>query len=859
MNVSPMKTSLFLSFAIVLAARVTPAAEPNFDPAAPPTQDAGAQPGAAANAVPDLTKMLSPRESEMKLVITRYEADRDKLGRFFSFVDANRFTRMQRFYADWLVALGKLDQGKLTDEARADHKRLVEEINKDRSALEAQAQAWVEIAPAMPFAATIISLGESQLRMEKPDAEKAALTVDGLKGQIEAARKGLDGTKMSKAAIRRAADTVNSLKGSLRNWYQFYYDYDPMFTWWVPRSYKEVDQALAEYITFLRDKAGDDAADATATPPALTNDQLLKALPKPTASIAAEDVSKMAGDLAIRGSYAPDLNELLMYPQSEMRGIVQRYQGGGGRGGGGGGRRGGGGGRGAVTKQYYDDWLAALAKLNFDSMSRNAQVDYLLLKNRIESSRDALSAPRANAPDETARFLPFQTTLTDLARRQGDKPNAAESVTALKGLKEEIDAASTKAEADLAGADGAALKPGAAAAARALNGLQGRLKDWHDANAEADVKWVETAGDAYKATDQALEAYAAKLSAAGGPVQRGTGSDLATVKPIGHDALMVLLKGEMIDYTPEELITRAEKEYAWCEAEMKKASRKMGFGDDWRKAVEKVKTEHVPAGDQPYEIRDLMWEAIDYIQKHDMITIPEVARETLREEMMSPQRQLVNPFFTGGELISVSYPTSTMETDAREQSMRGNNIHFARATVFHELLPGHNLQSVMQQRMNGYRRGFGTPFWGEGWACYWELLLYQEGFPKSPENRIGMLFWRMHRCARIMFSLNYHLGKWTPEHCVDFLVDAVGHERENAAAEVRRSFGTGYGPLYQCAYLLGAMQLLELHKELVESGKMTERAFHDAIIQGGSMPIAMVRASLTKEKLTADYKPNWKF
>jgi uncharacterized protein (DUF885 family) len=52
---------------------------------------------------------------------------------------------------------------------------------------------------------------------------------------------------------------------------------------------------------------------------------------------------------------------------------------------------------------------------------------------------------------------------------------------------------------------------------------------------------------------------------------------------------------------------------------------------------------------------------------------------------------------------------------------------------------------------------------------------------------------------------------------------------------------------------------MELHKELVDSGKMTDCQFHDAIIQGGSMPIAMVRASLTDEKLTPDYRPNWKF
>jgi uncharacterized protein (DUF885 family) len=152
---------------------------------------------------------------------------------------------------------------------------------------------------------------------------------------------------------------------------------------------------------------------------------------------------------------------------------------------------------------------------------------------------------------------------------------------------------------------------------------------------------------------------------------------------------------------------------------------------------------------------------------------------------MSPERQLVNPFFTGGELISVSYPTDTMSQEDKLESMRGNNIHFSRATVFHELIPGHNLQAYMSARVNGYRRPFATPFWLEGWAVYWELTLYQDGFPRGPEDRVGMLFWRMHRCARIIFSLNFHLGKWTPQQCIDFLVERVGHERENATAEVR--------------------------------------------------------------------------
>jgi len=168
--------------------------------------------------------------------------------------------------------------------------------------------------------------------------------------------------------------------------------------------------------------------------------------------------------------------------------------------------------------------------------------------------------------------------------------------------------------------------------------------------------------------------------------------------------------------------------------------------------------------------------------------VPPLARESWRMQMMTPERQLVNPFFTGGETISVSYPTNRMSHEQKMMSMRGNNIHFARATVFHELIPGHHLQGYMSARYKSYRSPFRTPFWGEGWALYWELFLWDQGFAKSPENRIGMLFWRLHRCARIIFSLSFHLGRMTPQEAIDLLVKRVGHEPENAIAEVRRSF-----------------------------------------------------------------------
>jgi uncharacterized protein (DUF885 family) len=169
------------------------------------------------------------------------------------------------------------------------------------------------------------------------------------------------------------------------------------------------------------------------------------------------------------------------------------------------------------------------------------------------------------------------------------------------------------------------------------------------------------------------------------------------------------------------------------------------------------------------------------------------------------------------------------------------------------------LQHFYGQRYNPQRQLFHTPFWSEGWALYWELRLWDMGFARTPEERIGMLFWRNHRAARILFSLGFHLGKVSPDQAIEMLVQRVGHERDNAAAEVRRSFAGDYPPLYQAGYLLGGLQLQALQRELVVNGKMSDREFHDAILRGGPMPIEMVRARLLGQAPAANFKTSWRF
>lgn len=370
--------------------------------------------------------------------------------------------------------------------------------------------------------------------------------------------------------------------------------------------------------------------------------------------------------------------------------------------------------------------------------------------------------------------------------------------------------------------------------------------------------WVEKP---YKMLDGLLNTYSKliKLQVDATTLPKDDGSGIIG-SPIGRKEIIRQLKTEMIPYSPEELVEIALKEFAWCEVELLKASNEMGFGNNWKQAQEKVKQTYVEVGYQPEKMYELYKESVAFLKSKNLLTIPPLAEETWRMKMLSPKRQLIAPFFLGGETLQIAYPTNTMNHDDKLMSLRGNNPHFARAVVHHELIAGHHLQGFMNKRHKTYRF-YGTPFWIEGWALYWEMILWDEGFAKLPEDRIGMLFWRMHRCARIIFSLNYHLKKWSPQQCIDYLVDKVGHERSTAEGEVRRSFTGNYGPLYQIAYMVGGLQFYELKNEFVNSGKMSYKEFHDAILRENNMPVEMLRALLFNDAtaIKKDFKSSWKF
>jgi uncharacterized protein (DUF885 family) len=510
--------------------------------------------------------------------------------------------------------------------------------------------------------------------------------------------------------------------------------------------------------------------------------------------------------------------------------------------------------------QFYRAHAADLAAIPAAGLRGAAAIDHQLMKQELEY-RIAIRGIEADRDRKVRELIPAIGPLVEMleqhegAHQVDAKATAQRLVAASESIRKwlpHLGPAVSPAEGDAADAIDPAI---ALHAAATIDQLLRGLDTFHRFYLGYDPLYSWWCRLPYETLVKDCSDLRAAMTRIGG----GDDPDKIIGIPCGEAAMALELAHEMIPYSPEELIEIAEREFAWCDEQMLAATAEMGFGDDWRAALESVKQKHVPPGEQPAMIRRLAKESADFIKERGLVTVPPLCDEVWRMEMMTPDRQRVNPFFLGGDTIIVSYPTDTMTHDEKLMSMRGNNEHFARATVHHELIPGHHLQIFMIDRYRSDRREFRTPFWIEGWALYWEMLMWDKGFARSPEDRIGMLFWRKHRCARIVFSLGFQLGRMTPAECVEYLIDRVGHERANATAEVRRSVAGDYPPLYQAAYMLGGLQIRALRAELVDSGKMSEVDFHDAILRQGPIPIAMVRAALMADTVPAYGAAKWRF
>jgi uncharacterized protein (DUF885 family) len=177
-----------------------------------------------------------------------------------------------------------------------------------------------------------------------------------------------------------------------------------------------------------------------------------------------------------------------------------------------------------------------------------------------------------------------------------------------------------------------------------------------------------------------------------------------------------------------------------------------------------------------------------------------------------------------------------------------------RTLAYHEAIPGHHFQIAIQQELQGvptFRKVLPFTAFAEGWALYSERLAWEAGFQDNPLDNLGRLQAEMFRAVRLVVDTGLHSKQWTREQAIAYMTEKTGMPETDVTAEIERYLVM---PGQALAYKVGMLKILELRERAkTELGpKFDIKAFHDLVLTGGSMPLALleqrVDAWITRQK-----------
>lgn len=155
------------------------------------------------------------------------------------------------------------------------------------------------------------------------------------------------------------------------------------------------------------------------------------------------------------------------------------------------------------------------------------------------------------------------------------------------------------------------------------------------------------------------------------------------------------------------------------------------------------------------------------------------------------------------------------------------------ALSMHESVPGHHLQLAFASEQTGlpqFRRHEGYSAFVEGWALYSESLGDELGLYDDPWSKIGQLTFEMWRAVRLVVDTGVHHLKWDRDRAVDFFTENCPLADNEISSEVNRYIAW---PGQALAYKIGELTIKELRK----NSHLDEKAFHDALLREGTLPL----------------------
>ncbi|MFZ4697051.1 MAG: DUF885 domain-containing protein [Phycisphaerales bacterium] len=168
--------------------------------------------------------------------------------------------------------------------------------------------------------------------------------------------------------------------------------------------------------------------------------------------------------------------------------------------------------------------------------------------------------------------------------------------------------------------------------------------------------------------------------------------------------------------------------------------------------------------------------------------------------------------------------------------------------TLHEAVPGHHLQISLAQEMpakHPLRRDMGFNAFVEGWGLYSERLGIEMGLYKDPYDDFGRLLYEMWRSNRLVVDTGMHALGWTRQQAIDFMKRNTALSELNIEREVDRYIGW---PGQACGYKLGELCIRRLRTEAEQrlGAAFDLRAFHDAVLGEGALPLSVLEARMKR-------------
>jgi len=293
-----------------------------------------------------------------------------------------------------------------------------------------------------------------------------------------------------------------------------------------------------------------------------------------------------------------------------------------------------------------------------------------------------------------------------------------------------------------------------------------------------------------------------------------------------------------LDMDADAIHALGESEVARLHGQMVDIMKQTGFKGEYPAFLVFLRAD---AQFQAYSAQDLLMRAAWIAKKFDGKASQYFGLLPRARFAIKPVPDDIAPFYTAGRGGPGLFLLNTYNLPSRP-------LYNLIALTLHESAPGHAFQiplALEHKQQPEFRQHTYLSAYGEGWALYCEWLGQEMGMYETPYDRFGMLNYQIWRAARLVIDTGIHAQGWSRERAVDYLREYTALPEHEIETEVDRYIAW---PAQALSYYLGENAILEGRRKAEQAlgARFNLRAFHDAVLELGSVPLPVLTARIDR-------------